>query len=170
MGVREREKLRMTLICDLSHLKVLFTELEKQRRERIRVLAGHNSCWRRRTGWWKIKSFILNTIEISVKFLGHPNSEWVRVQDFFLDFTNPCTYLLGIAMAFIHSCLECWGGVNTRQADSCETTLWVVLAEAVSVWGEEGQSMQWNDPVCISLTNDQRSELWDGGEGERESI
>lgn len=41
-----------------------------------------------------------------------------------------------VAVAVIHSLLECWVVGTTQQTDSCETTVvWVVLAETVPCKG-----------------------------------
>lgn len=75
MGVRENEKLRMTLICDLSYFGDTVDRAGEDREgRRLGFLQGTVGSGGEQVDG-KIKSCILNRIEISVRVLRHPNDE-----------------------------------------------------------------------------------------------
>lgn len=97
-----------------------------------------------------------------------------RVFDF--DFTNPQYIPSGDQSSAIF-----WGchgiysflswvlvGVveTTQQADSCETTVWVVLAETIPIWGAECQGTQWNASWDSQMTNKVNCGIMGGREKE----
>lgn len=75
MGVRENEKLRMTLICDVSYFGDTVDRAGEAREGRRlgRRQGTVGSGGEQVDG--KIRSCVLNRIEISVRVLRHPNDE-----------------------------------------------------------------------------------------------